>query len=356
MTHAFAVEYGRVKLEDIQVRTAAGKEEEEPTVEQVEINDERFKPTDRFWGSFFSRFGISQSIFRYYSHSEVFSRIAERSKDSTIRYCVVRRPGRYGGRLLGITRPGKPLISYTATMELLQKHRVSDYHFDGDGIVTSEHAPLSGDRWHTIGSDRFAHRYRLRVPIDGFGRPQIHLMVLREVCSNGLVGFAPAFRSELAGGDDIAFTVDRALTSFDNGDGYSALKQRLEMAQKSWASVHEANKLYRVVSSLRGSGDLRSADVLTSFHGVTGDISKLYGIASADCLSAKQQETLPCDCRVMDLLNFASELSTHHTGPSGAEKLDVYCGSLLSRLYDLEGTAESVPCFADFFVGSSSGD
>ena len=343
------VEYGRVKLEDICVRIANGKAEEEPTVECVEINDESLRPSTRFWNSFFSHFGISSSIFRYYSHAEVFSRIAKRSKDSTIRYCVDRRRGRRGARLLAITRPGKPLITYTATMQLLQKHRVSDYHFDRNGIVTSEHVPLSGDRWHTIGSDRFAHRYRLRVPIDGFGRPRIHLMVFREVCSNGLVGFAPAFRSELAGGDNIAFTVDRALASFDNGDGYSALKQRLEMAQKSWASVHEANKLYRVISSLRGSGDIREADVLTQFHGVTGDISKLYGIASADCLSAKQQETLPCDCRVMDLLNFASELGTHHASPSGGEKLDVYCGSLLSRLYDLEGTAENVTSFADFF-------
>ena len=353
MNYPSTVEYGRVKLEDIHVGTAPPEAETETSVTHVEINDEAFEPSDRFWKSFFARFGISQSIFRYYSHSEVFSRIADRSKDSTIRYCAVRRPGKDGGRLLGISLPGKPLITYTAATELLQKHRVSHYYFDSDGVVTSEHAPLSGDRWHTVGPDRFAHRYRLRVPIDGFGRPQIHLMVVREVCSNGLVGFAPAFRSELAGGDNIAHTIDRALTSFDNGDGYSALKQRLGMAQKSWASIHEAHKLYRLLSSLRGSGDIKEAAVITQFHSITGDVSKLYGIASADCLSVKQQQTLPCDCRVMDLLNFASELSTHHASPSGAGKLEVYCGSLLSRHYDLEGTAETVTSFADFFVGSS---
>ena len=65
---SFAVDYGRVKLEDIHVHPE-GDDRDEQFVTQVGINDERFTPSDRFWKSFFAGFGISQSIFRYYSHS-----------------------------------------------------------------------------------------------------------------------------------------------------------------------------------------------------------------------------------------------------------------------------------------------
>ena len=348
---AAKVEYGRVKLE--QMRVQAGKDPDDPLDVGIEIDGELLQPSERFWKSFFARFGISQTIFRYYSHAEVFARIAERSNDSTVRYCVC-RDHQESGRLLGVTRPGKGLITYQAAMDVLGRHEPDYVDFDGDGIITSEHVPLSGRSWYTIGPDRFAHRYQLRTPIDGYGLQQIHVMVLREARPNGMVGYTPAFRSELAGTADLAFSIDRALASFDNGDGYSAFKERLTMAQASWASVREANKLYRLIASLSSSRDLQSSAALSRFHAVTGDISRLYGLASFESLSSKQQQTLPCDCRVMDLLNLASELSTHHATQRGAGKFDVYCGSLLSSQYDLEGTAEQVPQFADFFLDRPS--
>lgn len=352
---AATVEYGRVKLEEILVRRPeTDKAPDDPLNVGIEIDGELLQSSDRFWKSFFARFGISQTIFRYYSHAEVFSRIAERSNDSTIRYCVSRSHPDEPGRLLGVTRPGKSLITYQAALEVLHNHQPARLDFDGEGIITSEHVPLSGRCWYDIGPDRFAHRYQLRTPVDGYGLPQIHLMVVREVCTNGMVGFTPAFRSELAGGSNLAFSIDRALASFDNGDGYSAFKDRLAMAQESWASVREANKLYRLIATLSNSRDLQESTALSRFHTVTGDIGQLYGLASLESLSAKQQQTLPCDCRVMDLLNLASELSTHHATPGGAGKFDVFCGSLLSCQYDLEGTAEQIPAFADFFLDHTS--
>ena len=39
---------------------------------------------------------------------------------------------------------------------------------------------------------------------------------------------------------------------------------------------------------------------------------KLYGLANLDTLSPKRQRTLPVDCKVYDLLNFATEIATHH--------------------------------------------
>src|SRR5260221_348195 len=71
------------------------------------------------------------------------------------------------------------------------------------------------------------------TPIDGFGRPSVYLSLLRLVCSNGAVGYSPAFRSELSvgkGDDGVAFALTRVLDGFNNEDGYAALRQRFESA------------------------------------------------------------------------------------------------------------------------------
>jgi hypothetical protein len=55
-------------------------------------------------------------------------------------------------------------------------------------------------------------------------------------------------------------------------------------------------------------------------------------------------------------LNFASELATHHAQPAGSRALQAYIGGFISEEYDLEGTAENVTEFADFFATSPEGN
>ena len=88
-------------------------------------------------------------------------------------------------------------------------------------------------------------------------------------------------------------------------DGYAALRQRFESATRSWASVHEANKLYKVLVRVHGRGELRgrsatpaaggdgaseSSPLFHKFHKMTGDLSRIYGLASIDTLSATLTE------------------------------------------------------------------
>ena len=95
---------------------------------------------------------------------------------------------------------------------------------------------------------------------------------------------------------------------------------------------------------------------MNAFGKMTGDLTRVYGLANMDALSAKRQRTLPSACRVYDLLNFASELATHHAKPEGGRKLQAYIGDLVSGEYDLEGTADQFPDWRDFFVeGSAKG-
>lgn len=133
-------------------------------------------------------------------------------------------------------------------------------HYNGgditycDGVVESTHTPRIGSNEFEIGNDRFWNRFVMSAPIDSYGQPSIYLSLLRQVCTNGMIAYAPTFRSTLAlgrGEDNVTFSIVRALDGFGNLEGYAALRQRFEAAGKSWASVYEAQSLYRSNCSIR---------------------------------------------------------------------------------------------------------
>ena len=95
---------------------------------------------------------------------------------------------------------------------------------------------------------------------------------------------------------------------------------------------------------------------LSDFRHMTGNLHGIYGLANLDAISQKRQRVLPARCRVYDLLNFASEMATHRAAAAAGRRLQGFIGSLISDEYDMEGTAQSVTDFADFFVEDSSKD
>ncbi|QDT15416.1 DUF932 domain-containing protein [Alienimonas californiensis] len=375
------IEYGVASVGDLRVELEECDDSRSraPKVAAVYVNDEPLRPSGRFWTSFFMRFGIGKSVFNYFDHAEVFERLAARSPSDRLRFAVERNE-QGAGSLLAVSNPTKAVVKHDDLRELLHRYdgdRVT-YH---NGVVESHHAPRVGHRFHVSG-DAFANRFVVRTPVDGFGQPNIYLSLLREVCSNGMIGEAPAFRSQLAlgkGDDEVTYTLSRALDGFNNDEGYAALRQRFESAAESWASVHEAAGLYNLLAKLTGGGgsgsngggpsnfgtDGASADglferrdlgthLLKRFHQTTGDVTRLYGLANADALSAKRQKTLPVKCKVYDLLNFATEVATHHAGPAHARRLHAWAGELVSGEYDLEGTADQYGDFQDFFVNDDA--
>src|SRR5262249_28352394 len=155
------------------------------------------------------------------------------------------------------------------------------------------------------------------------------------------------------------------LEGFNNEDGFAALRQRFESSSRSWASVNETNKLYKLLARLhntnqvhRGSvmqdhgndSELSGQPIFKAFHQMVGDLAEVYGRANMDALSVKRQRTLPTKCKVYDLLNFASEVATHHANEVGGRTVQAYIGDLISNEYDLEGTADHFDSWRDFFI------
>jgi hypothetical protein len=316
-------------------------------VRAIEVNGEPMAPTRRFWTSFFHRFGISDTIFKYFDHAEVFERVAARAKSDEVRYCIERGPK--GARLLAVTNPERPFIRYEQVVDMLDRYQ-GDRVAYREGVLTSTHVPRSGEAAFPIGADAFRNQYVLDTPVDGFTLPKIHLSLLRLLCENGAIGYSNVFRSELSIGKDVGYCLERALDGFDNTEGYAALRQRFESAQRSWASLHECSALYKLLARIP-DGQLAGRDeVISDFHKVTGDLNGLYGLANLDALSSKRQRILPARCRIYDLLNFASELATHRTTPEASRQLQAFIGELISDEYDMEGTAEKTTEFSDFLT------
>jgi hypothetical protein len=361
-------EYGISCIKDLDVRTAtdrAGKTE----VREVLLDGRPVKPSKRFWNSLHLRFGFTSNIFRYFSHQEVFRRISEVAPNDRIRWCLERND-KGQEKLLAVTNPSAALIPHEDLLGLLQRHDAQEIKYS-EGVVRSRHTPrLSGT--FKVAGDGFQNKFILETPIDGFGRPSVYLSLLRLVCSNGAVGYSPAFRSELGvgkGEDGVTFALTRVLEGFNNEDGFAALRQRFESATRSWASVHEANRLYKVLARLHNRDEIHhgspvpaaggdgasecGSTLFHAYHKMTGDLTQIYGLANMDTLSAKRQRTLPTACRVYDLLNFASEVATHHATEVGNRVVQAFIGDLIAGEYDLEGTVEQFADWRDFFIGSS---
>ena len=369
-------EYGLCRIKDIRVQAGTDKQGN-VTVSRVLVEDRPVKPTKRFWSSLHHRFGFTSNIFRYFRHDEVFNRISAVAANDQVRWCIAW--GQKGktkepvGHLLAVSSPGAAVVRHGELAGLLRRYGAESVNY-ANGTVRSVHTPR-GTSTFAIAGDKFQNKFVLETPIDGYGKPSVYLSLLRLLCWNGAIGYNRAFRSELnvgraGAGTDFALT--RVLEGFNNEEGFAALRQRFESAAKSWASVHEVNSAYRTLARVLGAGGLAGqpavggdgaslpvprsqalrSQVLRSFRKMTGDMAEIYGLANLDALSVKRQRTLPAACKVYDLLNFTSELATHHAGDQGQRMLQASIGSLVGGEYDLEGTADQFGDWRDFFIGS----
>ena len=304
MTTATAFEYGVSRLRDLRVHTAVNKMGH-TVVDHLTLSDRPVKPSNRFWLSLQCRFGFTQNIFKYFGHDEVFERISKKSPNDELRWCVENTPTATLPTMLAVTNPRTAAVRHDDLCALLNRFGNEETSYT-NGILRSTHAPRY-DAPFSIGGDDFRSKFVIDTPIDGFGRPAIYLSLLRQICSNGAIAFAPAFRSELSTGkgvDGATFALVRALEGFNNEEGFAALRQRFESATRSWASVNEVNRLYKLLLKLfhnkqlsstmpKGTKKPKGGDgaalldgaFFQDYHRMTGDLTEIYGLANVDALS-----------------------------------------------------------------------
>lgn len=382
-------DYEFLPVNDLVVESEPNPKTGRPEVKAVIVNDEPLQPSARFWTSLFARYGFGQQFFKYFSHSEVFNRISDCETADRMRLCIQRQTDVNGverGTLMAVSNPTKPVVQYDELMESLAKYNGKQIDYS-NGEVYSTHAPRIGASNFDIKGDTFSNRFVMATPIDGYGSPNFYLSLLRQICSNGMIGYAKAFRSSLNLGkaaDDVMPTITRALDGFGNDEGFAALRQRMESSTESWCSVAEAVSLYKLLVKLHSGKSLHGVDshltkstglqgylhdarmgndgaaldeeegigspLISAFHRMTGDTNRLYGLANLDSLSIKRQRTLPVKCTVYDALNFCTEVATHYAAPRASRMLNAWVGTIISAEYDMEGTQQKFDSFDDFHI------
>jgi hypothetical protein len=316
----------------------------------VSVDGQPLQASSRFWNSLFSRYGFSESIFKYFSHDEVFDRIATTAASDRVRICIQHNENR-NDTLLAVSNPGKSYVHHQDLLtELDGKAESIQYH---DGIVTSTHSPSVDDDFDILG-DTFQNKYSVMTPIDGYGAPNIYLGLMRQVCSNGLVAMSRAFRQSVVVGKNdgsALFALQRVFGGFNNDQGFAALRDRVGSAGNSWASLHEASTLHKLLAKIYNNNeavDLKGQ--FKSYWDLVGDIGMIYGLANDSQIATKRKRTLPVKCTVYELINFATELSTHHSSQAARNRLNAFVGDLITNDYDLEGSCSRFKDFADFHL------
>jgi len=336
-------------LETVRVRSKPAKAGKEATLADLtsrcEISVDGgswMQSTSRFWGSVFSLFGVSASIFRYFSHQEVLNRIVERRTSTDLRFCY--EPG---GKILAVSSAQREPISVKDVRALVSRHSPRDVSYDS-GVASLTMTPRSGVKEAKIGPDLFRDEYVVDVPLDGYGGPSTYLSLLRLVCLNGAVARVPEFRSDVVvGKEEPIHALQRALATFESEEGYSALRKRYDAAQKSPASVRECLSLQAILKSASPEAEAR-------YDRAVGDLRGLYGMANLNGLSDKRQRVLPAQCTVYDLINVASETSTHDERGANSLRLEAWIGTVLREEYDLEGMTPKKRDFRDLFGDKSA--
>lgn len=342
------------------------------------------KPTKRMWQSWRKRFKLDMKMFKIFTHSEVFERISKIYPNDKIRWAVEELTDADGNkfpkRVSGISDPHKtPLIQMNTLFDILEKHKTEETAPSyANGVIRSRHIPRNNPAFE-INGDLFENRFYIDTPIDGVGKPMAYVGLLREVCVNGVIGYSPAFRSEITVGkknDSTEFALERMMDTFNNPDGFTGIREMFELAAVSWASVNEAVRLNNVILKVHQLSNLKkeagkliigsstsdnaietgATPIMAKFMELTGNMNKIYNTSNIDTIPLKKQRLLPAGCKVYDILNFASEVATRYTLPAGGRIIQAYIGKLISQEYDLAGTAANNESYRDLFFKEGTAD
>jgi len=309
----------------------------------ISYQNKEYQVGERFILSLCSKFGIGTSIFSLFDPAEVFDRVQKVHPRGRVRV-VTEKTAIGTERCLAATSPAKSFVDFDTLIGILGrssrigKIRSARYI---EGSVSTVHV-MDEAPWE-ISGDLFYQAFTLDTPIDGYGLPSIYLSLIRESNETLLTAESKTFRSEVQlgkAGDRPEIPLTRALDTFNNEEGFQALRQRLESARESYASLHECDSLMKVFRRVINQTDTQSTqDVFGAFHDLTGDVSKKYGIATEDSLSSKKARLLPMDCSTLDLVFFSMIVTTHRRHMIQQPRpLTQWMGQLLDNEYDLEGS------------------
>ena len=317
---------------------------DETKIKSLVIDNSAYKLSDRFYKTLASELGIPYGVFGFFTPLEVMERAAAKVPDLQLRVTVDTE----GRQALGLTQnKGLPMpINYIENVLHNDKRLTGVEYSDG---VLSAMLDLD-DPWDVPNDSTYGMRVRCRVPVDGVGMPDMSLATWRQVCSNGAVAETSLFRTKMEIKDNSGEHFRRLLASFSNPSGVEMLQERMCNAAETKASVGEVVLLEGLIR--RSVANARNQMLLRErLNDVADNPCVRYGVTDLANIGQKKRPLLPVGCSVADLLNFASELGTHHSDLLKSDStLQSFSGTLLSKGFDLEGLYPHTARTSSFYL------
>ena len=305
---------------------------------------ENFRTSNRFISTLAKKLKFSSNIFKYFSPSEVLERVGEQNPDCHFMVTF----DHHAKQILGLVDEGKKFLPPSIVCDVFASDpRVRSISYDR-GIWSAElhsdevfNIPRSGD---------YFRRFKICYPVDGVGMPCIYLSMMRQICGNGSTAQVAEFRTDIEINDKSGLHLSRLLASFNNQYGFSALEERLGIAQSTVASMNELLEIDELLQN-----HVPDKHAYRQLHNrldeIAGEPCFQYGTTSLNNIPAKKRSLLPVSCSVNDLLNFCSELTSHHGNLlNNPVSFDVAAGKILAHEFDLEGMYSSKNNSPDFFL------
>ena len=303
---------------------------DETKIKGLVIGETTYKLSDRFFKTLAAELGIPYGVFGFFTPLEVMTRAAEKEPLLPLRVTV----DTARDQALGLTQDkGVPMPVKFIENVLHEDRRLQEVEY-GNGVLS---ALLDLDDPWDVPNDSTDHvRVRCRVPVDGVGMPDMSLATWRQVCANGAVAEAPLFRTKMEIKDNSGEHFRRLLASFSNPSGVETLQERMCTAAGTKASVAEVVLLEGLIR--RSVANTRNQMLLRErLNEIAENPCVRYGVTDLTNIGLKKRPLLPVGCSVADLLNFASELSTHHAELLKPEStLHSFAGTVLAKGFDLE--------------------
>ena len=296
----------------------------------IEIEGERYEPTPRFLKGLAQRMKVPLGVFDLFSPLEVIARAAERAPDLPLRVTLdhVARKA-----LALVEDKGVPLPAGNIETIMKSDSRLQEFDYR-DGVISGRFD--LGEAWDIPGDSAYGVHIVTKVPVDGMGTPETTLATWRQICSNGAVAEAPLFRTKMEVKDNSGDHFRRLLSSFSNPRGVEMLHEKLLSAAETKASVDE---VYRTESFIRRQvRDARHQMLLCErLQDIAMNPCVRYGVTDLGSIGERRRGLLPTGASVADILNFLSELGTHHGALlKDSRSPNALIGDYFARSYDLE--------------------
>jgi len=310
-------------------------EGDDPEQARIVFNDIEYRLSKRFYSSLARKLKFSTNVFKYFPPQEFLARVSEREPELRFQATFDNRTH----ELLGVTDPDRKLLpAHLACKVIADDPRTKSIAYN-DGVWEAK--LMLDEKFHVPKAGDYYRQLQIRYPVDGISAPSIYLAHMRVVCSNGAVAAVSSFRTEIEVNDESGMHLGKLLKSFSNDYGFSAMTERMSIAQNTSASVNELLGIDALIAA-NVSDKNAYRKIHDRLNDIAGDPCYQYGVTSLQSVSRKRQALMPVACSVNDLLNVCSELTTHygellHRPRAFDEKI----GQMLSQEFDLEGMYSS---------------